>query len=165
MEQADRIRSRQPVRRKHKVSDRECPFCSRLTCECQTDTLRLNDRSGHAQKDRVSLFDIDDKPKFRNPLEPLLYGNKVLLQVRSSKVFRKKRVRTLLLIIDRLDADHVLVSFPGYGAEIINLKSSKASDVALVGLPFGLAKELLVALRSTLGESDGTTEKEYSGTH
>lgn len=85
-------------------------------------------------------------------LKPLLVGSPVTLTVTDPKLRRKKRIDTAVLFISPLtvygvDDAKLLLSFPGYGSEVIDPATVKALQLYRLGLTMRAAQLLSYELK------------------
>lgn len=85
-------------------------------------------------------------------LLPLMRGEPVILSINDSRLRRKKRIPNPMLYITPFssngeEVDTLMFSFPGYGCEIVEVRSITASQLYRVGLTFRSATSLTEAVK------------------
>lgn len=92
-------------------------------------------------------------------LDPLLLGRTVSLTVFDPRMHKKKRTQDVVVYLTPLGSDNLLVSVPGYGAEIVPTGDTKSVDLFRAGLSMQAARALADALNDVYkrGNTDGRT--------
>ena len=97
---------------------------------------------------------IYEESKSLSRLQPLLSGAQVAFSIHDWYMRKKKRITVPIVILTPIDVDNcgrkdmLLVSVPGYGAEIVNPRSVKPIELYRAGFTIRSAKVLTTEIKT-----------------